>query len=49
MKISYSIWDGSQFLGHQTADSAKEMEKTVKDLQKISKNIVTHIRKVETK
>lgn len=48
MTITYTIWDGSQFLGFQTASSADEMTKTVKDLQKISKNVVAHLRKVET-
>jgi len=48
MTITYTIWDGSQFLGFQTANSVDEMTKTVKDLQKISKNIVAHLRKVET-
>jgi methyl-accepting chemotaxis protein len=49
MTITYTIWDGSQFLGYQTATSVSEMNKTVKDLQKISKNVVAHMRKVETK
>ena len=48
MTITYTIWDGTQFLGFQTANSVDEMTKTVKDLQKISKNIVAHLRKVET-
>ena len=48
MTITYTIWDGSQFLGYQTATSVTEMNKTVKDLQKISQNVVAHMRKVET-
>jgi len=48
MTITYTIWDGSQFLGFQTANSVDEMTKTVKDLQKISKNVIAHLRKVET-
>jgi hypothetical protein len=48
MTITYTIWDGVNFLGFQTASSVDEMTKTVKDLQKISKNVVAHLRKVET-
>ena len=48
MTITYTIWDGVNFLGFQTANSVDEMTKTVKDLQKISKNVVAHLRKVET-
>jgi hypothetical protein len=48
MTITYSLWDGPQFLGFQTANSVDEMNKTVKDLQSISKNVVAHMRKVET-
>jgi methyl-accepting chemotaxis protein len=48
MTITYTIWDGSQFLGFQTAKSVDEMTNTVKELQKISKNVVAHMRKVET-
>ena len=47
MTITYSLWDGVQFLGFATATSADEMNKTVKDLQSISKNVVAHMRKVE--
>ena len=47
MTITYSLWDGAQFLGFFTATSADEMNKTVKDLQSISKNVVAHLRKVE--
>ena len=47
MTITYSLWDGAQFLGFATATSADEMNKTVKDLQSISKNVVAHMRKVE--
>ncbi len=47
MTITYSLWDGAQFLGFFTAPSADEMNKTVKDLQSISKNVVAHLRKVE--
>ncbi len=47
MTITYSLWDGAQFLGFFTATSADEMNKTVKDLQSISKNVVAHMRRVE--
>ena len=47
MTITYSLWDGSQFLGFFTATSADEMKKTVSELQKVSKNVVAHLRKVE--
>jgi hypothetical protein len=47
MTITYSLWDSAQFLGFFTATSADEMNKTVKDLQSISKNVVAHLRKVE--
>ena len=48
MTITYSLWDGAQLLGvNFTANSADEMNKVVKDLQKISKNVVAHMRKVE--
>jgi hypothetical protein len=47
MTITYSLWDGAQFLGFFTATSADEMNKTVSELQKISKNVVAHLRKVE--
>ena len=48
MTITYSLWDGAQLLGvNFTANSADEMNTVVKDLQKISKNVVAHMRKVE--
>jgi hypothetical protein len=47
MTITYSLWDGAQFLGFFTANSADEMNKTLTELQKISKNVVAHMRKVE--
>ena len=47
MTITYSLWDGTQFLGFFTATSADEMNKTLTELQKISKNVVAHMRKVE--
>ena len=48
LKITYSLWDGSQLLGVDfTATSADEMLKTVAELQKVSKNVVAHMRKVE--
>ena len=48
MTITYSLWDGAQLLGVDfKATSADEMNKTVKDLQSISKNVVAHMRKVE--
>ena len=47
MTITYSLWDGSQLLGAGlTANSADEMNKVVKDLQKVSSNVVAHMRKV---
>ena len=48
MTITYSLWDGAQLLGvNFTATSADEMNKVVKDLQKVSSNVVAHMRKVE--
>ena len=48
MKITYSIWDGSQLLGvNFTASSPEEMNTFVTELQKVSKNVVAHMRKVE--
>jgi hypothetical protein len=47
MTITYSLWDGAQFLGFFTATSADEMNKTLTELQKVSKNVVAHMRKVE--
>ena len=48
MTITYSLWDGAQLLGAGlTANSADEMNKVVKDLQKVSSNVVAHMRKVE--
>ena len=48
MTITYSLWDGAQLLGANfTATSADEMLKVVKDLQKVSSNVVAHMRKVE--
>ena len=48
MTITYSLWDGAQLLGAGfTATSADEMNKVVTDLQKVSKNVVAHMRKVE--
>ena len=48
MTITYSLWDGSQLLSaSMTANSADEMNKVVADLQKVSKNVVAHMRKVE--
>ena len=48
LKITYSLWDGAQLLGVDfTANSADEMLKTVAELQKVSKNVVAHMRKVE--
>jgi hypothetical protein len=47
MTITYSLWDGSQLLSaNMTASSADEMNKVVADLQKVSKNVVAHMRKV---
>jgi hypothetical protein len=48
MTITYSIWDGAQLLGVDfKASSADEMNKTITELQKVSKNVVAHMRKVE--
>jgi len=48
MTITYSIWDGAQLLGVDfKASSADEMNKAVAELQKVSKNVVAHMRKVE--
>jgi len=48
MTITYSLWDGAQLLGVDfMATSADEMNKVVADLQKISTNVVAHLRKVE--
>ena len=48
MTITYSLWDGVQLLGVDfKASSADEMNKVVADLQKISTNVVAHLRKVE--
>ena len=48
MTITYSLWDGAQLLGTNfTAKSADEMNKAVSELQKVSKNVVAHMRKVE--
>jgi hypothetical protein len=48
MTITYSLWDGAQLLGVDfKASSADEMNKTVSELQKVSKNVVAHMRKVE--
>ena len=47
MTIEYSLWDGAQLLGVGfTATSADEMNKVVADLQKVSTNVVAHMRKV---
>jgi hypothetical protein len=47
MTITYSLWDGAQLLGVDfTANSADEMNKVVADLQKVSTNVVAHMRKV---
>jgi hypothetical protein len=47
MTITYSLWDGAQLLGAGlTATSADEMNKVVADLQKVSVNVVAHMRKV---
>lgn len=47
MTITYSVWDGAQLLGAGlTASSADEVNKVVEDLQKISINVVAHMRKV---
>ena len=48
MTITYSLWDGAQLLGVDfKATSADEMNKVVADLQKVSKGVVAHLRKVE--
>jgi hypothetical protein len=48
MTITYSLWDGAQLLGVDfKATSADEMNKAVTELQKVSKNVVAHLRKVE--
>jgi methyl-accepting chemotaxis protein len=48
MTITYSLWDGAQLLGAGlTATSADEINKVVEDLQKISTNVIAHMRKVE--
>ena len=48
MTITYSLWDGAQLLGVDfKASSADEMNKTVTELQKVSKNVMAHLRKVE--
>ena len=48
MTITYSLWDGAQLLGVDfKATSADEMNKAVAELQKVSKNVVAHMRKVE--
>ena len=48
MTITYSLWDGAQLLGVDfKASSADEMNKVVKDLQKVSSNVVAHMRRVE--
>jgi hypothetical protein len=48
MTITYSLWDGAQLLSaNMTATSTDEMLKIVKDLQKVSSNVVAHLRKVE--
>ena len=47
MTITYSLWDGAQLLvAGLTATSADEISKVVEDLQKISTNVVAHMRKV---
>ena len=47
MTITYSLWDGAQLLGVDfKATSADEMNKVVADLQKVSTNVVAHMRKV---
>lgn len=48
MTITYSIWDGTQLLGTDfKASSPEEMLTFVKELQKVSKNVTAHMRKVE--
>jgi len=48
LTITYSLWDGAQLLGvDYTATSADEMLKVVSELQKVSKGVVAHLRKVE--
>lgn len=47
MTITYSLWDGAQLLGAGlTASSADEMNEVIEELQKISSNVVAHMRKV---
>ena len=47
MTITYSLWDGAQLLGVDFTDtSADEMNKAVKELQKVSSGVVAHMRKV---
>ena len=48
MTFTYSLWDGMQLLGVDfKASSADEMNTVVSELQKVSKNVVAHMRKVE--
>jgi methyl-accepting chemotaxis protein len=48
MIITYSLWDGAQLLSaSMTATSTDEMLKVVTELQKVSSNVVAHMRKVE--
>ena len=48
MTITYSLWDGMHLLGVDfKASSADEMNTVVSELQKVSKNVVAHMRKVE--
>ena len=48
MTITYSLWDGMQLLGVDfKASSEDEMNTVVSELQKVSKNVVAHMRKVE--
>jgi hypothetical protein len=48
MTITYSLWDGAQLLGVDfKASSADEMNTVVTELQKVSKGVVAHLRKVE--
>ena len=47
MTITYSIWDGPILLGVDfKASSAEEMNNVVTELQKVSKGVVAHMRKV---
>ena len=47
MTITYSLWDGAQLLGAGlTANNAEEVNKVVEDLQKVSINVMAHMRKV---